>query len=73
MLSEVKKSKSSWLPNLYWQLCAVTLVVWITLLHVSLYQDMLEQLPLLSIALLNGWTRNALEMILGNQTKQRDL
>lgn len=44
LLSEVKKSKSSWLPNLsvLAALCTFTLVVWITRLYVSLHQDMLE-------------------------------
>lgn len=35
--------------------------------------DVLEQLPLSSLALLHRWVENALEMILGNQTKQYDL
>lgn len=35
--------------------------------------DVLEQLPLSSLALLHCWVGNALEMILGNQTEQYDL
>lgn len=35
--------------------------------------DVLEQLPLSSLALLHAWVGNALEIILGNQTKQYDL